>query len=70
MKDEALRQAFCVATSGEEIIQRFEAFIEAGCNHILWADMSPDPTLVARVCADEVLPYLKKKYGGRVPQPA
>src|SRR5436190_2006802 len=35
VKDEALRQAFCVASSGEQIIKRFEAFIEAGCNHIL-----------------------------------
>lgn len=70
VKDEALRQAFCVATSGEEIIQRFEAFIEAGCTHILWADMSPDPSLVAKVCAAEVLPYLKKMYGSAIPQPA
>jgi hypothetical protein len=25
--------------------------------------MSPDPGLVAGVCADEVLPLLKKRYG-------
>jgi coenzyme F420-dependent glucose-6-phosphate dehydrogenase len=70
VKDDALRQAFCVASSGEQIIERFEAFIAAGCNHILWADMSPDPSLVAKVCANEVLPYLKKKYGAKVAQPA
>jgi len=69
VKDEALRQAFCVASSGEQIIERFEAFIEAGCNHILWADMSPDPSLVAKVCAEEVLPYMKAKYGTRIRQP-
>ena len=70
VKDEALQQAFCIATSGEEIIGRFEAFADAGCNHVLWADMSPEPGLVAKVCADEVLPHLKRKYGGRVTKPA
>ncbi|HKX06473.1 MAG TPA: LLM class flavin-dependent oxidoreductase [Methylomirabilota bacterium] len=69
VKDDALVQAFCVASSGEEIIRRFEAFIEAGCNHILWADMSPDPALVAGVNAKEVLPYLKNKYGAKVAVP-
>ena len=58
-----MSQAFCIATSGEEIIARFEAFIEAGCDHIIWADMSPDPSIVAKVCRDEVLPYLNRKYG-------
>ena len=70
IKDEALIQAFCIASSGEEIIQRFEAFADAGCNHVLWADMSPDPSLVAGVCAHEVLPHLKKRYGSPIPQPA
>jgi coenzyme F420-dependent glucose-6-phosphate dehydrogenase len=59
VKDDALREAFCIATSGEEVVQTFTRFIEAGCNHIIWADMSPDPTLVARLCAEEVLPELR-----------
>jgi coenzyme F420-dependent glucose-6-phosphate dehydrogenase len=63
VRDEALAGAFCIATSGEEIIARFEAFIEAGCDHIIWADMSPDPSLVAGVCRDQVLPYFARKYG-------
>ena len=66
VKDEALRAAFCVASSGEEIIAQFERFIDAGCNHIIWADMSPDPALVAGVCRDEVLPYLRKRHGAAV----
>jgi coenzyme F420-dependent glucose-6-phosphate dehydrogenase len=66
VRDEAMAQAFCIATSGEEIIARFEAFIEAGCDHIIWADMSADPSLVAGVCRDEVLPYLTRKYGREV----
>jgi coenzyme F420-dependent glucose-6-phosphate dehydrogenase len=63
VRDDALHKAFCIASSGEQIIAQFERFIEAGCNHIIWADMSPDPFLVADVCRNEVLPYLKKKYG-------
>jgi coenzyme F420-dependent glucose-6-phosphate dehydrogenase len=63
VRDEAMQAAFCIASSGEQIIAQFERFIEAGCNHIIWADMSPDPFLVADVCRNEVLPYLKKRYG-------
>lgn len=66
VRDEALENAFCIATSGEEVIARFESFIEAGCNHIIWADMSPDPSLVAPVCAQEVLPTLKQRHGAAV----
>jgi coenzyme F420-dependent glucose-6-phosphate dehydrogenase len=66
VRDEAMRAAFCIASSGEEIIAQFERFIDAGCNHIIWADMSPDPFLVADVCRNEVLPYLKRKYGSEV----
>jgi hypothetical protein len=63
VRDEALRDAFCIATTGDEVIARFEDFIAVGCNHIIWADMSPDPSLVAPVCAEEVLPALKARYG-------
>lgn len=60
VRDEALHEAFCIATSGEQIVAAFRRFIEAGCNHIIWADGSPDPTLVAKVCADEVFPHLRR----------
>ena len=39
-----------------------ESFIEAGCNHIIWADMRPDPMLVADVSRESVLPHLKRKH--------
>lgn len=58
VRDEALREAFCIATSGEEIAQSFQGFMDAGCNHLIWADMSPDPTLVADVWAHQVVPQL------------
>ncbi|MGH3142894.1 MAG: LLM class flavin-dependent oxidoreductase [Gaiellales bacterium] len=67
ISEDALRGAFCIATSGDEIAQVFEHFIDAGCNHIIWADGSPDPTLVAAVCADEVLPTLRKRQAASPP---
>jgi coenzyme F420-dependent glucose-6-phosphate dehydrogenase len=59
VRDEALHQAFCIATSGEQIAASFQGFAEAGCDHLIWADMSPDPTLVADVWANDVVPQLK-----------
>ena len=54
VRDEALQGAFCIASTAEEVADAFQRFIEAGCNHIIWADMSPDPALVAPLWADEV----------------
>jgi hypothetical protein len=61
VRDEALRQAFCIASNAEEVADAFQGFVEAGCNHIIWADMSPDPTLVAPLWRDEVLPCLRER---------
>jgi coenzyme F420-dependent glucose-6-phosphate dehydrogenase len=66
VRDEAMQAAFCVASSGEQVIAQFERFIDAGCNHIIWADMSPEPFLVADLCRNEVLPYLQRKYGSEL----
>lgn len=52
VRDEALRAAFCVATSVEQIVARMRAFLDAGCNHVIWADGSPDPFLVPAVAAE------------------
>jgi G6PDH family F420-dependent oxidoreductase len=57
VRDEALREAFCIATSAEDVVSAFGRFIDAGCNHIIWADMSPDPSLVADVWA-KAMPML------------
>jgi coenzyme F420-dependent glucose-6-phosphate dehydrogenase len=51
VRDEALLNAFCVATSAEQIASRWQEFVDAGCNHVIWADMSPEPSLVAKVAA-------------------
>ena len=58
VRDEALLEAFCIASSGEQMVESFQRFIDVGCNHIIWADMSPDPRLVADVWADGVLPHI------------
>jgi coenzyme F420-dependent glucose-6-phosphate dehydrogenase len=60
VRDEALHSAFCIASSGEQVVESFRRFIDVGCNHVIWADMSPDPFLVADLCADEVLPALQE----------
>lgn len=57
VRDEALREAFCIASSADEVERTFRRFIEAGCNHVIWADMSPDPALVAEVWS-EAMPQL------------
>jgi len=58
VRDEALKEAFCVSSSGEQMAASFQSFIDVGCNHVIWADMSPDPTLIADVWADRVLPQI------------
>ena len=58
IRDDALLEAFCIASSGDEIAAAYRRFIDAGCNHIIWADMSPDPMLVAPVWA-EAMPLLR-----------
>jgi coenzyme F420-dependent glucose-6-phosphate dehydrogenase len=71
IKDEALEEAFCIATTPEQVVDRFEQFIRAGCDHIIWADMSPDTDLVAEICRSEIVPHLKRKFGaGAVPAEA
>lgn len=61
VRDEALHDAFCIATSGEQVVEAMRRFVDVGCNHIIWADCSPDPTLVADVFANEVLPVFEKE---------
>lgn len=63
VRDDILKEAFGVATKPEQIVERMEAFIKAGCNHILWVDGSPDPDLVAEVCKKEVIPELRRRHG-------
>ena len=67
IRDDALCEAFCVASSGEQMASSFQAFIDVGCNHIIWADMSPDPALVAGVWAEKVRPQISLPSTGPEP---
>lgn len=58
VRDEALREAFCIASNADDVVGVYERFVEAGCNHLIWADTSPDPFLVAPFWRDEVAPRL------------
>ncbi len=64
--DEALNEVFCIGSSVERVVERMEAFIEAGCNHVVWADGSPDPFLVPPIAA-QALDTLRARHGGSVP---
>jgi G6PDH family F420-dependent oxidoreductase len=59
ISEEALRGAFCIATSADEIVEVYRSFVDAGCNHIIWADGSPDPALVAPLWGEQVMPRLQ-----------
>jgi coenzyme F420-dependent glucose-6-phosphate dehydrogenase len=59
VREEAMREAFCIASTADEIVETYRRFVDAGCNHIIWADMSPDPMLVAPLWAEEVVPRLR-----------
>lgn len=60
--EERIRQASCVATRAEEIVDSFARFVEAGATHIIWGDLSPDASLIPSLAKDEVLPALRERW--------
>jgi coenzyme F420-dependent glucose-6-phosphate dehydrogenase len=62
VSDEALALALNVGTTPDDLIGKFEAFIKAGCNHIILADGSPDGSLIPKICKDRIIPYFKEQY--------
>jgi len=64
VKDEALSSAMLVATKPDEIIERAEAYIKVGINHVVAVDGSIDGDVTAEVLAEHVLPYLKEQHSG------
>jgi coenzyme F420-dependent glucose-6-phosphate dehydrogenase len=67
--DEAtIRGSACVASTGEEIVETFSRYLDAGATHIIWGDLSPEPDLVPQLAASEVLPQLRARFGERAAQ--
>lgn len=62
VRDEILGQVFNIGSNGDTLIQNFEAYVKAGVNYLVWAEISPDPNLTPKICKDEVIPYFRKHY--------
>jgi coenzyme F420-dependent glucose-6-phosphate dehydrogenase len=60
--DKALFEAFNIASNPDDLIAKFEAYIKAGVNYVVWADGSPDGWLTPKVCGEKIIPYLKEQY--------
>jgi coenzyme F420-dependent glucose-6-phosphate dehydrogenase len=60
--DNTLTEAFNIASTPDELIAKFEAYIKAGVNYIVWADGSPDGSLTPKVCKEKIIPYIKEQY--------
>jgi coenzyme F420-dependent glucose-6-phosphate dehydrogenase len=56
--EQLITQASCVATSAGEIVDCFGRYLEAGANHIIWGDLSPDGDIIPEV-ASAVLAELR-----------
>jgi coenzyme F420-dependent glucose-6-phosphate dehydrogenase len=59
--DDLIEKEFCIATSSEALIERFDKYVKAGVNHIVCYDVSDDPsTNLAKIFKDEVFPYFRQ----------
>lgn len=56
---EKLQEEYCICTDSEKIIKKIEKMKEAGINHIVINDQSPNPVDALRILGEEVLPYFK-----------
>jgi alkanesulfonate monooxygenase SsuD/methylene tetrahydromethanopterin reductase-like flavin-dependent oxidoreductase (luciferase family) len=64
-KDEVLKQVFNISNNIDEIIEGFDRFYEVGIDHIIWDELSWDPTLSPKIYADKIKPYFAEQYKGR-----
>jgi hypothetical protein len=50
-----------VASKADTLIEKFEAYRKVGVNHLVWAEISPEPNITVKVCKEEVIPYFQAK---------
>jgi len=62
VSDDMFFKAFNIASNPDDLIDRFEDYIKAGVNYIVWADGSPDGMLTPKICGEKVIPYFKEQY--------
>ncbi|MGO9645783.1 MAG: LLM class flavin-dependent oxidoreductase [Candidatus Bathyarchaeia archaeon] len=60
VRDEVLDAVFNIGSKAETLIEKFDAYRKVGVNHLVWAEISPDPNLSIKICKDEVIPYFRK----------
>ena len=58
VEEKLIIEASCIATSSGEIVDCFGRYLEAGANHIVWGDLSPDGDLIPGL-AESVLAELR-----------
>jgi coenzyme F420-dependent glucose-6-phosphate dehydrogenase len=59
VRDDILANVFTVASKPETIVEKYAAYVKAGFDTLIWAEISPDPSLTPKVCKDHVIPALK-----------
>ncbi len=47
--EQLITESSCVATSAGEIVDCFGRYLEAGANHIIWGDLSPDGDIIPEI---------------------
>lgn len=50
---------FVIAGSKEQVVKRLEQYVEAGVDHFILRDFSPDREFSLKVLSEEVLPYFR-----------
>jgi coenzyme F420-dependent glucose-6-phosphate dehydrogenase len=56
--EQLITESSCVATSAGEIVDCFGRYLEAGANHVIWGDLSPDGDMIPEI-ASAVLAELR-----------
>ena len=49
--EQLITESSCVATSAGEIVDCFGRYLEAGANHIIWGDLSPDGDIIPEIAS-------------------
>jgi coenzyme F420-dependent glucose-6-phosphate dehydrogenase len=66
--DATIREAACVASSPDDVVEAFGRYVEAGATHVIWGDLSPEPDLTPAL-AREVVPRLQRAASGELRSP-
>jgi G6PDH family F420-dependent oxidoreductase len=60
LSDETIKSLYSVCSKPDEMIDMIDKFKQAGATHILYTDLSPNPTKIIDVFRKQIIPYFKK----------